>query len=162
MMRIKRLIAGLLAFGMLFVSIPTAAFAADYEDDGTVTITIYDEDGNPIQITDDGYSNIIEDEDGNVIHTSELDEGADFEFDFGGDTTLESGFGDMDMSDMMGLFYLMMLMGGMGNGSGDVDEPHDGPLTPDGNMSIIDDMEILPEQANSSLHLPQRVAQFFI
>lgn len=139
MMRIKRFIAGLLAFGMLFVSIPTAAFAADYEDDGTVTITIYDEDGNPIQITDDGYSNIIEDEDGNVIHTGELDEGADFEFDFGGDTTLESGLGDMDMSDMMGLFYLMMLMGGMGNGSGDVDEPHDGPLTPDGNMSIIDD-----------------------
>lgn len=40
---------------------------------------------------------------------------------------------------MMGLFYLMMLMGGMGNGSGDADEPHDGPLTPDGNMSIIDD-----------------------
>lgn len=138
-MRIKRFIAGVLAFGMLLMSVPATAFAADFEDEGTVTITIYDEDGNPIQITDDGYSNIIEDEDGNVIHTGELDGGADFDFDFGGETTLESGFGDMDMSDMMGLFYLMMLMGGMGNGSDDVDEPHDGPLTPDGNMSIIDD-----------------------
>lgn len=136
---LKRILAGLLAMGMLVMNIPISVSAAEYEDDGTVVITIYDEDGNPIQITDEGYSNIIEDEDGNVIHTGELDDGADFDFDFGDDTAIDSGFGDMDMSDMMGLFYLMMLMGGMGNGSGDVDEPHDGPLTPDGNMSIIDD-----------------------
>lgn len=136
---LKRILAAILAMGMLFVNIPVSVFAAEYEDEGTVVITIYDEDGNPIQITDDGYSNIIEDEDGNVIHIGELDEGADFDFDFGDDTTIDSDFGDMDMGDMMSLFYLMMLMGGMGNGSGDVDEPHDGPLTPDGNMSIIDD-----------------------
>lgn len=136
---LKRILAGLLAMGMLVMNIPISVSAAEYEDDGTVVITIYDEDGNPIQITDEGYSNIIEDGDGNVIHTGELDDGADFDFDFGDDTAIDSSFGDMDMSDMMGLFYLMMLMGGIGNGSGDVDEPHDGPLTPDGNMSIIDD-----------------------
>lgn len=136
---LKRILAGLFAMGMLLMNIPISVSAAEYEDDGTVVITIYDEDGNPIQITDEGYSNIIEDEDGNVIRTGELDDGADFDFDFGDDTTIDSDFGDMDMSDMMGLFYLMMLMGGMGNDSSDVDVPHDGPLTPDGNMSIIDD-----------------------
>lgn len=136
---LKRIFAGLLAMGMLVMNIPISVSAAEYEDDGTDVITIYDEDGNPIQITDEGYSNIIEDEDGNVIHTGELDDGADFDFDFGDDTAIYSGFGDMDMSDMMSLFYLMMLMGGMGNDSSDVDAPHDGPLTPDGNMSIIDD-----------------------
>lgn len=136
---LKRIIAGVLAMGMLVMNIPISVSAAEYEDDGTVVITIYDEDGNPIQITDEGYSNIIEDEDGNVIHTGELDDGADFDFDFDDDTAIDSGFGDMDMSDMMSLFYLMMLMGGMGNDSSDVDVPHDGPLTPDGNMSIIDD-----------------------
>lgn len=141
--KLKRFIAGILALGMLFVNVPASVYAAEYddEDEGTILITIYDEDGNPIQITDDGYSNIIEDEDGNVINFGELDGGPDIDFDFdlGDDTTLESGFGDMDMSDMMSLFYLLMLMGGMGNDSGDADEPHDGPLTPDGNMSIIDD-----------------------
>lgn len=136
---LKRIFAGLLAMGMLVMNIPISVSAAEYEDEGTVVITIYDEDGKPIQITDEGYSNIIEDEDGNVIHTGELDNGADFDFDFGDDTAIDSGFGDMDMSDMMSLFYLMMLMGGMGNDSSDVDAPHDGPLTPDGNMSIIDD-----------------------
>lgn len=136
---LKRILAGLLAMGMLVMNIPISVSAAEYEDEGTVVITIYDEDGNPIQVTDEGYSNIIEDEDGNVIRTGELDEGADFDFDFGDETTIDSDFGDMDMSDMMSLFYLMMLMGGMGNDSADVDVPHDGPLTPDGNMSIIDD-----------------------
>lgn len=136
---LKRILAAILTMGMLFVNIPISVSAAEYEDEGTVVITIYDEDGNPIQITDEGYSNIIEDEDGNVIRTGELDEGADFDFDFGDETTIDSDFGDMDMSDMMSLFYLMMLMGGMGNDSADVDVPHDGPLTPDGNMSIIDD-----------------------
>ena len=137
--KLKRILAAILTMGMLFVNIPVSVFAAEYEDEGAVVITIYDEDGNPIQITEEGYSNIIEDEDGNVIHTGELDDGADFDFSFGDDTTIDSDFGDMDMSDMMGLFYLMMLMGGMGNDSSDVDVPHDGPLTPDGNMSIIDD-----------------------
>ena len=136
---LKRILSAILTMGMLFVNIPVSVFAAEYEDEGAVVITIYDEDGNPIQITDEGYSNIIEDEDGNVIRTGELDDGADFDFDFGDDTAIDSGFGDMDMSDMMSLFYLMMLMGGMGNDSSDVDVPHDGPLTPDGNMSIIDD-----------------------
>ena len=136
---LKRIIAGVLAMGMLLVNVPISVSAAEYEDEGTVVITIYDEDGNPIQIMDEGYSNIIEDEDGNVIRTGELDDGADFDFDFGDDTTTDSGFGDMDMSDMMSLFYLMMLMGGMGDDSSDVDAPHDGSLTPDGNMSIIDD-----------------------
>ena len=136
---LKRILAAILTMGMLFVNIPVSVFAAEYEDEEAVVITIYDEDGNPIQITEEGYSNIIEDEDGNVIHTGELDDGADFDFNFGDDTTIDSDFGDMDMSDMMGLFYLMMLMGGMGNDSSDVDVPHDGPLTPDGNMSIIDD-----------------------
>lgn len=136
---LKRIIAGVLAMGMLLVNVPISVFAEEIEDEGTVVITIYDENGNPIEITDGGYSNIIEDEDGNVIHTSELDDGADFDFDFGDDTTIDSGFGDMDMSDMMSLFYLMMLMGGVGNNSPDEDVPHDGPLTPDGNMSIIDD-----------------------
>ena len=78
---LKRILAAILTMGMLFVNIPVSVFAAEYEEEGTVVITIYDEDGNPIQITEEGYSNIIEDEDGNVIHTGELDDGADFDFD---------------------------------------------------------------------------------
>ena len=144
--KMKRFIAGLLAFGMLLVNVPVAVFAEEIEDEGIVTITIYDEDGNPIQVTPDGMSDIIIYEDDDAEDDYDLpgidtgigdgydyDSGYDFDYDY-------SDFEDMDMEDLMSFLTLIMLMGGVGDSSTDTTTtPQDGPLTPDGNMSIIDD-----------------------
>lgn len=134
--KFKRIVAGILAFGMLLVNVPVAAMAAEAEDDGVITITIYDENGNPITVTQDGKSDIIIYED-DEMGNEDADTGKDNDSDFTsglGNASLEG----MDSNDLMTLLALLMMFGGMGNSSDSEDE-HDGPLTPDGNMSILDD-----------------------
>lgn len=115
--RIVRVLAGVMTAGMLIVNIPVSAFAAETAEN--VTITIYDENGNPIEVDENGVSTIIIDE---------RDESGNDDF----DETLEA----TDMEDLMALMAMMMLMGGLDDTE---EETSDGPLTPDGNMSILDD-----------------------
>lgn len=134
--KIKRIMAGILAAGMLMIHIPVSVYAAETDDESNVTITIYDEDGNPIEVTPDGMSTIIEYETADMedrIQNLEFEEESDTEYvtAFDGETINEG-----DKEELMSLLAMMMLMGGMGN---DYDEKSDGPLTPDGNMSILDD-----------------------
>lgn len=146
----KKTITILLMAGMLVGSVPVSAFAAEkivMEEipDGAIIVE-HDEIPEGAVIThvelEADPETLDEPVDDGQNPTADTDE-------------IESLTEDMDMEDFMSLMYMMMLMGGMD------DEEQDGPLTPDGNLTLVDDYGSTTGQGKQFITLTTKTGEYF-
>lgn len=146
----KKTITILLMAGMLVGSVPVSAFAAErivMEEipDGAIIV-------EPDEIPEGAVITPVELEADPETMDEPVDDGQNPVADI---DEIESLTEDMDMEDFMSLMYMMMLMGGMD------DEEQDGPLTPDGNLTLVDDYGSTTGQGKQFITLTTKTGEYF-
>lgn len=146
----KKTITILLMAGMLVGSVPVSAFAAErivMEEipDGAIIV-------EPDEIPEGAVITHVELEADPETLDEPVDDGQNPVADI---DEIESLTEDMDMEEFMSLMYMMMLMGGMD------DEEQDGPLTPDGNLTLVDDYGSTTGQGKQFITLTTKTGEYF-
>lgn len=146
----KKTITILLMAGMLVGSVPVSAFAAErivMEEipDGAIIV-------EPDEIPEGAVITPVELEADHETLDEPVDDGQNPVADI---DEIESLTEDMDMEDFMSLMYMMMLMGGMDG------EAQDGPLTPDGNLTLVDDYGSTTGQGKQFITLTTKTGEYF-
>lgn len=98
--------------------------------------------------------NGAEESDTKSFRYEEEDEDGSFSMEFYGDDMAEFTE-DMDMEDLMSFMYMMMLF------ADDEDEPQDGPLTPDGNLTLVDDYGSPTGQGKQFITITTKTGEYF-